>query len=276
MKNILKMLVGFCLVALALSSCKKDENRVIFEKGFAPALKANRSATIPLSYLNRDNEAISFNWTNPEYKFTTGVSSQDVTYLFEIDTTGANFTNPKRKQISIGKELSQAFTQTQINDYLLNQLELTVARPHNIEIRVKSSLAGSAATELFSNVLKYTVTPYAIPPKVNPPASGALYITGSAVPSSWTNSPPTTQKFAVVTPTLYELTVPLVAGNSYLFLPDFGSWDAKFGFTGANNANNVDGDDFKFGGGDLKAPAVSGTYKIQVNFQTGKFAVTKI
>lgn len=276
MGNILKMFVGFCLLAFAISSCKKDENMVVFKKGSAPLLSANRSATIPLSFVSRENDAIAFSWTNPEYKFTTGVSSQDVTYLLEIDTTGANFTNPKKKQLSIANELSQAFTQTQLNDYLLNQLELTPARPHNIEMRVKSSLAGSAATELFSNVLKFTVTPFAIPPKVTPPSAGTLYVTGNAVPSDWTNSPPATQKFTMVTPTLYELTIPLVAGNSYLFLRDFGSWDAKFGFTGANNANNVDGDDFKFGGGDMKAPGVSGTYKIQVNFQTGKFAITKI
>lgn len=276
MKNLMKLFLGVLVLAGIFASCKKDENKVYLEEGTAPLLTASKTTTIPLSFVTKDDEAIAFNWTNPEYKFTTGTSSQDVTYLFEIDTTGANFTNSKRKQLSISKELSRSFTQSDINDFLLNQLELTAARPHNIEIRIKASLAGSESTALFSNVLKYTVTPYVIPPKVNPPGSGALYITGSAVPSDWTNSPPVTQKFTVVTPTLYELTVPLVAGASFLFLPDFGSWDAKFGFTGANNMNNVDGDDFKAGGGDMKAPAVSGTYKIQVNFQTGKFKLTKI
>lgn len=276
MKNFIKLFLGAMLLAGIFLSCKKDENKVYLEGGIAPALTASKTATIPLSFVNKDNEAIAFNWTNPEYKFTTGTNSQDVTYLFEIDTTGANFTNPKRKQLSIGKELSRTFTQSEINDFLLSQMELAVSRPHNIEIRVKATLAGSEKTALFSNVLKYAVTPYAIPPKVAPPASGALYITGSAVPSNWTNSPPVAQKFTVLNPTLYELSVQLVAGASYLFLPDFGSWDAKFGFTGANNANNVDGDDFKAGGGDMKAPAVSGRYKLQVNFQTGKFSLTKL
>ncbi len=275
MKNLIKLLTGTLALSCVLLSCEKDENKVVWEGGNAPVLSASKTATIPLSFLNQGNEAITFNWTNPEYKFTTGVNSQDVTYLLEMDTTGANFTNPKKKQVSIAADLRQTFSQSEINDFLLNQLELTVARPHNIEFRIKASIAGSAATNLFSNVLKYTVTPYAIPPKVATPASGAMYITGNAVPSDWTNSPPVSQKFTVVNPTLYELTVPLVAGNSYLFLPDFGSWDAKYGFVGANNANNVDGDDFKAGGGDMKAPAVSGTYKIQLNFQTGKFSLTK-
>ncbi len=276
MKNITKLLFGFITLATTLLSCSKDENKVFLEEGMQPVLSANKTAAIPLAFVNQGLEAVTFNWTNPDYKFTTGTSSHDVTYLFEMDTTGANFTNPKRKQLSIANELSRSFTQSELNDFLLNQLELAAGKSHNIEIRVKASLAGSPATEMISNVLKYTMTPYAIPPKVNPPASGALYITGNAVPSDWTNSPPLTQKFTVVTPTLYELTVPLVGGNSYLFLPDYGSWDAKYGFTGANNANNVDGDDFKFSGGDIKAPGASGNYKIQVNFQTGKFSVTKL
>jgi len=276
MKNILKMFLGFCLVAVAISSCKKDENRIVFEKGSAPVLTANRSATFPLSFITADNAAIAFAWTNPDYKFTTGVSSQDVTYLFEIDTTGANFTNPKRKQLSIGNDLSQAFMQTQINDYLLNQLELTPAMPHNIEIRVKSTLAGSAATQLFSNVLKFTVSPYAIPPKITPPASGELYITGDALASSWTNSPPVTQKFTKVSNTLFTLNVPLIGGKSYTFLSNFGSWDFKYSIKDKNDPALKNGGDFQWGGNDILAPDAGGTYKIDVNFQTGKFSVTKI
>ena len=276
MKNIIKLLLGSILVTASLFSCKKDENKIFLEGGTAPVLTANKATAIPLSFLNKDNEAVSFTWTNPTYKFTTGVNSQDVTYLFEIDTTGANFTNPKKKQLSIGKELARSFAQSEINDFLLNQLELTAGKPHNIEIRVKASLAGSAVTELFSNVLKYTVTPYAIPPKVTPPVSGTLYITGNAVPSDWTNSPPIAQKLMVINPNLYEITVSLVGGNSYLFLAEYGSWDTKYGFDGANNTNNVDGGDFKAQGGDMKAPGASGNYKIQLNFQTGKYSVTKL
>ena len=276
MKNIVKLFLGSIILAGTLLSCEKDENQVFLEETTTPVLTADKATTIPLSFVNQNEQAVSFTWTNPEYKFTTGANSQDVTYLFEMDTTGANFTNPKRKQLSIANELTRTFTQAEINDFLLNQLELAAGKPHSIEVRVKASVAGSAITERISNVMTYNVTPYAIPPKVAPPTSGALYVTGNAVPSDWTNSPPATQKFTVLTPTLYELTVPLIGGNSYLFLSDFGSWDSKYGFTGANNTNNVDGDDLKFGGGDMKAPGASGNYKIQVNFQTGKFSVTKL
>jgi starch-binding outer membrane protein SusE/F len=279
MKGIIKIF-SIALLAISFTACKKDENKVFFEGGTAPVLTANK-AVIPMTYLTRDNEAVVFNWTNPEYKFTTGVSSQDVSYLLEVDTTGANFTNPKRKQVSIAKDLSKSLTQAELNDYLLNQLELVVSIPHNIEIRIKATVSNSAATALYSNVLKFTVTPYATPPKVDPPTTGKLFITGSATPASWQcgcgEAELLSQKFTQVTPTLYVLnSIALTGGGSYLLLPQYGSWSAKFGGLGGNNSNNVNGDDFKFNGSDLLAPAVSGNYKIEVDFQRGRFTVTKL
>ena len=61
-------------------------------------------------------------------------------YEIQLDTTGANFTNPKKKSISISKDLSYTFTQSELNDYLLNTLELKPAMEHNIEFRVKAFL----------------------------------------------------------------------------------------------------------------------------------------
>ena len=80
----------------------------------------------------------------------------------------------------------------------------------------------------------------------------------------------------MVSPTKFEITLPLTGGGSYLFLPVNGDWSAKYGALGANNTNNPNGDDFKPGGGDLIAPGVSGDYKIEVDFQRGKFTLTKL
>lgn len=273
MKHISSIL--FFSILLLAGGCKKDENKIFYEEGTAPALTASKTGTIPLSFATKDDEALKLTWTNPDYKFTTGLSSQDVNYLVEIDTTGANFTNPNRQSISISKEKERAFTQEQFNDFLLNQLVLVPGMAHNIEIRVKSTL-GTNSIPLFSNVLKYVVTPYAIPPKVAPPASGELYITGNAVASDWTNSPPATQKFTKVSNTLYTLDVALIGGKSYTFLPVYGSWDFKYSITKKNDPDLVNGGDFKSGGEDILAPATSGNYKIEVDFQRGKFKVTKL
>jgi starch-binding outer membrane protein SusE/F len=274
MKHIFKTLL-FLVLAGSLFSCKKDENQVVFEGGTAPVLSASR-ATIPLSFVNKDLPAFTLNWTNPDYKFTTGLSSQDVTYTIEIDTVGANFTNPQKQTLTVAKDLSKTFTQGEFNNILLNQLVLVPDMPHQLEIRVTSSLAFNNAS-LVSNVLKYTVTPFSIPPVVAPPASGRLFMVGNATPGGWNNPvPEPAQEFTRVSNTLFELTVNISPGGSYLLLPVNGSWSAKYGGTGANNSNNVNGGDFKPEGGDLLAPSVSGAHKIVVDFQRGKFTVTKL
>lgn len=274
MKSLSKILLLSSLIMTALWSCKKDEIKDYLEGGFAPVLSASVAGSVPLAYANQNEVALTLKWTNPEYQFTTGTSSQDVNYLVEIDTAGANFTNPNKKTLSISKDLSASFTTSQFNDYLLNQLVLKPGMAHNLEIRVKSALGSTSAAPLISNVLKFTVTPYSIPPKVAPPASGKLYIVGSATKGGWNNPvPETTQQMTKVSETLYQLTLPMIGGGSYLLLPVNGSWDVKYGGMGGNNANNVNGDDFKMGGGDLLAPSSDGNFKITVDFQRGKFTV---
>ena len=275
--NFLKLCILFFSFFL-LSSCEKEENKIYYEGGTARVLSSSKSGSIPLSFANKDQEAIKLSWTNPDYKFTTGLSSQGVTYRLEIDTTGANFTNPQRKILTISNDLALSMTQDVLNDYLLNQLQLKAGMSHNIEMKVTSTIGSAVA--LTSNVLKFTTTPYAIPPKVAPPASGKLYITGSATPGGWMGSPAAellSQKFTQMSPTLYVLSsIALPGGGSYLFVPVYGDWGTKYGGVGSNNTNNVNGDDFTQSGSDMLAPAASGNYKIEVDFQRGKFTVTKL
>lgn len=272
--NLIKFLLPI-LVLFILWSCEKKENKLYYEGGTPPLLTASKTGTVALSFANKDQEAVKISWTNPDYKFTTGLSSQGVTYQVEIDTTGANFTNPNRKIINISNDLSLTLTQNDLNDYLLNQLQLVPGMPHNIEMRVKSFLPNNNGM-LTSNVLKFTVTPFSIPPKVAPPATGKLFIVGNATNGDWNNPVPVpSQEFTKISPTLFEITLTLKAG-SYLFLAENGKWDIKYGAIGANNSNNANGDDFRIGGGDMLAPAASGSYKIQVDFQRGKFTVTKL
>ena len=172
MKNIYKLLLA-AFVILGVWSCKKDENRVILKGGTPPVLTSSVSSTIPLSNDTKDNTAFTLNWTNPEYQFNTGVSSLDVNYNILIDTT-TNFSNPNLKTVSVGTDLSKTFTQSEFNDILLNQLQLSTGVSHKINIRVDAFLNGNAAL-LSSNTLSINATPYAIPPKVILPVNGQLY-----------------------------------------------------------------------------------------------------
>jgi hypothetical protein len=126
-------------------------------------------------------------------------------------------------------------------------------------------------------VLKLVATPYAIPPKVALPTGGVLFLVGSATAGGWNNPVPVpSQKFTQVSSTLYELTVPLIGGQEYLFLPTNGDWSHKYAVTDKTVAGLADGGDFGYDKNDnFPGPLASGTYKISVDFQRGKFTVTK-
>lgn len=280
MKNIFKLLF-LSVLFFALWSCEKDENRNYLEGGIAPVLSASQTADIPLSFATKDEEAIKLSWTNPDYQFTTGVSSHSVAYQIEIDTAGSNFTNPQKQTVTVSSDLSKSFTQELFNDYLLNQLVLKPGTPHNIEIRIKSFLENNSAL-LVSNVLPFTVIPYAIPPKVPPPTTGHLYIVGNATPggdaSGWNNPVPIpSQEFTMISPTLYEITIALIGGKEYLFLPLNGDWGHKYAVADNTVPGLSAGGDFKYDASDnFPGPDASGNYKISVDFQRGKFTVTKL
>ncbi len=277
MKNKFITIFLSSLFAIALWSCEKEDNKIFFQGGTNPVLKASSTTAMVLSAANASNAAIKFEWTNPEYRFNTGISSQDVVYILEVDTTGSNFTNPDRQQISISKDLEKNFTVKDLNA-VLSKMNLQENIPHQMEFRVKSTIAGDIVP-LYSNIIKITITPY-LDVVVPIPASGKLFITGSATPGNWMGGGDpelASQQFTQVNPSLYVInSIALNGGGSYLFVPVYGNWSNKYGFVGSGNSNNVNGDEFKAEGNDILAPAVSGNYKIEVNFKTGRFTVTKL
>ena len=273
-----KYIINLFLIAgmlVAFAACKKEENRVIFEGGTAPVLSA--SSTTPLIFVKDDAEknAVTLNWTNPDYMFNTGLSSQNVTYTVEIDTVGSNFTNPAKAEAVVSSDLSKTFTVKELNTYL-NAMDLAFNMAHEVEFRVKSTLANSSAP-LYSNTVKINITPYL---DTKYPVPDKLFITGGATPLGWqagngSEAEPPSQTFTKTNAYTFELTLALKANESYLFIPVYSSWSAKYGYDGAGNANNPDGDNFKPDGGDMKAPSTSGTYKITVDFKTGRYTVEK-
>ncbi len=271
----MKLLLGSLFIATAIVSCTKEENKIFFESGTPPALTASSTSPMVLNIANKNNLAIKFNWTNPDYKFTTGISSQDVTYTLQMDTTGANFTSPKKYEKAISKDLTVSFTVGELNTALL-AMDLKEAMPHNIEIRVKSSLA-NGSVPLFSNVLKIVITPYL---DVVFPVPAKLFITGAATPASWMGGGDpelASQRFTKISSSEFELASLAINPNQgFLFIPVYGDWNNKYGYTGAGLANNVNGDSFQPNGNDFKSPAVAGNYKINVSFKTGKYTFTKL
>ncbi len=277
MKIKLLILLQSSFLLICLLSCKKEENKIYFEGGTAPQLTAS-TANVTLEPGQEANTVIVLKWTNPDYKFTTGISSQDVSYALEMDTLGANFASSKKVTTVISKDLTKSYTVGELNGILGNSmvLQLDPRRNYTIQMRVISSIG--SAVKLASNVISFTTKPFAPPPKVTPPASGKLYITGSATAGNWmgTGDPElVSQKFTKVSTTLYQITVALIGGQSYTFVPVYGDWGNKYSIAIKNDPNEVNGGNFQVGGEDILAPATSGNYKITVDFQLGKFTVVK-
>lgn len=273
----MKRLSIFLLLGVLLTtlwSCEKEENRIYFEGGTAPVLTITNTNPA-LRFEDGDKEAFRLNWTNPDFKFTTGISSQDVNYIIEVDTAGANFSRPTKASVGVNRELSRTFTVNQWNELLLNTMQLEAKKEHNLEMRVVAAI-GTTPTALYSNTLAVKTTPFALPPKVTPPASETLFIVGNATASGWTNPVPVpSQQFTRVSETLYEITVDLVGGGEYLLIPTNGQW-AKYCVNDETLPGLSGGGDFvREGGKNIPAPAAAGRYKITVDFQRGKFTVVK-
>lgn len=128
-------------------------------------------------------------------------------------------------------------------------------------------------------MLKYTVTPYAIPPKVAPPTNGTLWITGDAAPSGWSNpleAPHNqNQKFTQVSPTLYELTLSMPGGGNYKLIQIQGDWGSQYHMLAGGTWESGDFEKKDADPG-FPGPPVAGNYKISVDFQRGKYTVTKL
>ena len=275
MKKIIQSLVYVSLAIVFFAACEKDEAKDTYMGGTAPVLSATSRDSIALNFLTEDNLGVTFNWTNPNYKFASGVSSQNVNYTLEIDTAGANFKGARKKSISISKDLSVSYTQKAFN-IAISDLNVKPGRVARIEVRIIATL-GAAPTELISNVLAFKVLPYAPPPKVAVPTAGTLWVTGNAFASGWSNplGAPfvTSQRLAKVSETLYEGVVAFVGGGNYKMIQENGVWGTQYKkLTGDAFSGTLEKKDADPG---FDGPSTPGNYKISVDFQAGTYTVTR-
>jgi hypothetical protein len=282
---------------IVFTSCKKQETVAYYQGGTEPVLTAisnSGSNVVNLAATDSTQYALKLSWTNPNYMFNYGASSLSVNYLLEIDTTGSNFTNPKRAQISILQLTDTVLTEGLFNSYLTNIMGLDTSFAHEIELRITASINTSGngvGTVLYSNILSFNVKPYFPPPAVELPPDNTLYLVGGANimnGSSWDNSNPFKEgyEFTRVTDKLYTITVTLAGGDNttdadqFLFLPKAGDWGNKYA-AHETSSDAVAGGTFGYNGGNsnwnanFPGPTSAGTYKITVDFQTGKYTLVK-
>jgi starch-binding outer membrane protein SusE/F len=268
--------------SMLLTSCKKDYAKVYFNGGTPPVLTSTATDSIPLPLSDTTGNAVTFNWTNPNYQYSDGISSMNVTYYLEFDTV-SGFNSSVFQQVAISSSLSHTFTVSSLNSLLTNQLLLDTSVTRNIFVRLESFISpytsGTAPVgPQYSSTLTFSVTPYAIPPAVNPPASGKLFITGSATNLSWmvAGKPATVagQQFTRVNATLYTITLPLIGGQQFLVVPVAGDWTNKYATS--DKTSPPTGDGFAYNASyNFTGPLASGTYTVTFNFQTGFYTITQ-
>ena len=116
---------------------------------------------------------------------------------------------------------------------------------------------------------KFTVTPFTGTLPNN------LFIVGDATPGGWNNPVPVpTQQLTRESNAQFSITLPFVGGKEFLLLPVNGDWSNKYAIMDKNAAGITAGGDFGYNLNDnFKGPLTSGSFKLTVNFITGKFRI---
>jgi len=274
MKHILKLLFVAASTMLILASCDKTGNlpTTTYATGSDPVLSSSVTSTTPAPGDSLKN-IITFSWTSPNY----ATAASTVKYVLEFDSSGRNFS--KEQTITLSGALSDTLTAKALNNILLG-FGFAYNTTYNVDVRITSSYANNNV-KLISNVLTLKMTPYVVPPKVLPPSTKQLFLVGSATADAWNNPVPTpSQQFTRIDSVTYSGTFYLIGGQNYLLLPANGDWSNKyavtdptvpatggpFGYNGNNSAFNTN----------FNGPAVTGMYKILVDFQHGLTTVTKV
>jgi hypothetical protein len=267
MKNIIKIILNFAALALLFTACHKVAELPNYSNGTAPVITASSTSITPAP-ADSLKTAITFSWSNPKY----ATDSSTVKYIIQIDSSGRNFS--KAVSRTINGQLNTAYLAKEINSILLGYgFNFGVA--YDMDVRVISSYANNNE-QYTSNTLKVKMTPYKIPPKVAPPASGRLFIVGDATQGGWNNPVPVpTQELTKIDSVTYGGIFDLVGGKEYLILPVNGDWSTKYSVADKTVAGLNAGGDFGPGLSDnFPSPATSGRYQILFDFQKGKFTVT--
>jgi hypothetical protein len=272
MKNLFMVAVAIVLFA----ACDKEGDQVKLIGGSSDiTLSISSTADLTLTKAQENFSSLQFQWTNPGYRFSNGVNTQDITYTLQIDKDGGDFTGAKVVNLEYKSALSASFKVKELNNALAG-VELPDGPLNTFQFRVRSVLPGGNAPQ-FSNVVKMKIATYL---DVVYPVPANLFMIGDATPSGWDNSVgklDPSQKFNKPNSFTFELpSISLTGGKYYLLLPVAGSWTNKYAFPGDKDTNNVLGDTFQpDSGADFLAPS-TGNYKIIVNFKTAKITLVKL
>lgn len=258
----------FSLLALVLgfAACNKVDDLPFYNAGNKPVLSSS-VAVVAAPPADSLKPVLTLSWTNPAH----ATDSANMKYVIEIDSTGRNFSKAVSRTVMGAR--STTYIAKELNAIMLGfGFAFNVA--YDMDIRVTSSYANNNE-RIESNIIKVKMTPYKIPPKVAPPASGRLFLVGNATTGGWNNPVPVpTQEFAKLDSVTYAGVFDLSAGGEYLVLPVNGDWTNKYSVADKTIAGLAGGGDFGYNLPDnFPGPAIQGKYIITIDFQSGRTSV---
>ncbi|RYY64885.1 MAG: hypothetical protein EOO12_08450 [Chitinophagaceae bacterium] len=274
MKLFSKFFGVLALASLLLTACDKKDVVDTAANGNAPKLESNTVMLAPQA-VDSLRTVLSLRWTNPNYSVNMATK-----YVVEIDSVGKNFSSPLSREVINGNAAD--FTAKDLNTWMLNR-GWAFNVPVSLETRVISSYNNNNE-RLVSNVIPIRMTPYRTPPRVAVPTSDSLVITGAATGDGWANAnpAPVKQKFSKLDATTWAGIFQLTGGQEFLILPEAGNWNKKFaladntvaGVTSSGTFGYKDPSTPNTYDANFKAPAASGYYRIELDFQTGRYTIT--
>jgi hypothetical protein len=267
MKSFFSIFLSVLMGAMVLIGCEKADDLPFYKEGVAPTVTASTNTIAPVP---ADSLAVGLelSWSDPGY----AADSSTYKYVVQIDEAGKNFATATEWVVNGNRSFS--LLNKEINNMLLDRgFEFGV--PYDMELRVLSSYANNNEQRI-SNTVPVRMTPYKVPPRVELPASGRLFLVGSATQGDWNNPvPEPAQEFARIDETTFAGVFDLKGGAEYLVLPVNGSWDTKYSVANKNLGGLAEGGDFGFNLNDnFPGPEAAGLYLITLDFQSGKFSVT--
>jgi hypothetical protein len=134
-----------------------------------------------------------------------------------------------------------------------------------------------AATGLYKIIVNFITGSYSVTSVTSDITPANLYIVGDATAGGWGNPVPVpAQQFTRNGANGYTITVNLTGGKEYLFLPVNGDWGHKYAVADNSIPESKEGGTFIIDGGqNFKGPDDTGLYKIDVEFVTRTYTVTK-
>jgi starch-binding outer membrane protein SusE/F len=267
MKRSFSLLWVLFVLLTVIEGCDKKTDLPSYSSGTAPVLISSATTLAPTA-ADSLKKVLGLSWTNPKH----ASDSATYKYVIEIDSAGRNFSKAYTHTVTGARV--DSFTAKELNTAMLNW-GFAFNTAYDVDVRVTSSY-GNNNEQLRSNVIRLKMTPYKIPPKVALPVSGHLFIVGDATAGGWANPVPVpSQELTKIDSVTWGGIFTITGGKQYLLLPVNGDWTNKFSVANNTVSGLAAGGDFGYNLSDnFPGPATSGTYKLVVNFQTGKFTMT--